>query len=78
MLPIKNRSNSIECLKDKNVLKAIQMNKILVFLYSPIKNNKTLPFKQNDAIHYVTYVTFCITTHFFDKLLRLSFLLKCL
>ena len=37
MLPIKNRSNDIESLKSKPVLKAIQRNKILAFLYSPIK-----------------------------------------
>ena len=39
------------------------MNKILVFLYSLIKK-KPYHLKQNDAIHYVTYVTFCITTEF--------------
>ena len=39
------------------------MNKILVFLYSLIKKNP-YHLKQNDAIHYVTYVTFCITTEF--------------
>ena len=43
------------------------MNYILVFLYSQIKEQQnliTMYVKQNDAIPYVIYVTFCITTYF--------------
>ena len=47
----------------KKLLKAIQLFKFLVFLYSPIKKQQNPNYsKQNDALHYVTNVTFCITT----------------
>ena len=42
MLTIKNRSNDIECLKVKTILKVIQLIKTLVFLYRPIKKLQNL------------------------------------
>ena len=63
-VPIKNRSNDIDCLKSKDLFYVYSNYKNLEFYIAQSKSNKTLSFKKNDAIHYVTYVTFCITIQF--------------
>ena len=36
----------------------------MYFYLAQSKSNKTYYLKQNDVIHYATYMTFCITTQF--------------
>ena len=63
-LPIKTGTNDIECLKVKKKYKMLfKCLKLLYFYIDQPNSNKTYYLKQNDTIHYVTYVTFCITTY---------------